>query len=90
MPEIETWTLEEGCRKSRLGLWRKCAGNQDSDFGGSVPEIEARTLEERCRKAKFVVRLSRSLETSAACSEDHVDVTSSQTRSPDAVGSRTE
>ena len=57
MPEIETWSLEEGCRKSRLGVWSKGAGNRDLKSEVKVPEIETWSLEEKlgARQARLGV-----------------------------------
>ena len=41
MPENETWSVKEGCRKTRLGVWRKGAGKRGLECGGRVPESEA-------------------------------------------------
>ena len=41
VPESEAWSVEEGCRKVRLGVWRKGAGKRGLECGGRVPESEA-------------------------------------------------
>ena len=57
MLESEVWNLRTGagkrslefragmtgCRKSRLGVWRKGTGNRDLESGGRVPEGFGRT-----------------------------------------------
>ena len=42
--------MKEGCRKTRLRVWRKCAGKRGLGCGGRVPENEAWSVEEGCRK----------------------------------------
>ena len=55
MPEGDAWSLEEGCRNARLGVWRKGAGKRGLGSGGRVPESEAWGLEEGCQKARLAV-----------------------------------
>ena len=55
MPESEVWSVEEGCRKARLGVWRKGAGKRGLECGGRVQESEAWDVEEGCRKARLGV-----------------------------------
>ena len=40
LPESEPSSLEEGCLKVSLRVWRKGAGTRDFEFGGRVPESE--------------------------------------------------
>ena len=51
MSEGDAWSLEKGCRKAMLGVWRKGVGRRCLELGGSVPEGKALSLEEGCRKA---------------------------------------
>ena len=39
--ENEAWSVEEGCRKTRLRVWKKGAGKRSLECGRRVPESEA-------------------------------------------------
>ena len=45
--------MEEVCRKTKLGVWRKGVGKRGLGCGGRVPENEAWSVEKGCRKAKL-------------------------------------
>ena len=47
--------MEEGCRKTKLGVWMKGAGKRGLECGGRVLENEAWSVEEGCRKARLRV-----------------------------------
>ena len=40
MPEGQASNVEEGCRKERLGVWRKRAGKRSLECGRRVAESE--------------------------------------------------
>ena len=55
MPRSEAWSVEEGCRKTRLRVWRKGAGKRDLECGERVSESEAWRVAGGCRNARFMV-----------------------------------
>ena len=42
VPESEAWSVEEGCRKTRLGVWRKRVGKRGLDHRERMPGIEGK------------------------------------------------